>query len=132
MTEPTAPLVLLVDDEVLIHDLVAEALAEAGYAVVAAHDGAAAIRLVESTPDLRAVITDINLGRGPTGWDVAVRARELDGKVAVVYVSGGSPQEWPVHGVPNSVMITKPFAPAQVVTAVSALINAATTQGLAP
>jgi hypothetical protein len=43
----------------------------------------------------------------------------------LMYVSGGSPQAWASDGVPNSIMITKPFAPAQVVTAISGLINAA-------
>jgi len=43
----------------------------------------------------------------------------------VVYVSGGNPQDWASLGVPGSTMITKPFAPAQIVTAVSALLNAA-------
>jgi hypothetical protein len=32
-------------------------------------------------------------------------------------------------GVPNSVLITKPFAPAQVLTAVSQLLNAGNTPG---
>ena len=125
MSDQAAPLVLLVDDEVLIHDLVAEALVEAGYAVAPAHDGDAALALVETSDGLRGLITDINLGSGPNGWEVAKRARQLYPQVAVVYVSGGNPQEWVSEGVPNSAMITKPFAPAQVVTAISSLINAA-------
>lgn len=125
MSEQAAPLVLLVDDEVLIHDLIAEALGEAGYQVTAADDGASALERVEGSVALRGLITDINLGRGPTGWDVAKRARQLHPQIAIVYVSGGNPQDWVSEGVPNSIMITKPFAPAQVVTAISSLINAA-------
>lgn len=125
MNDQTAPLVLLVDDEVLIHDLVEEALLEAGYRVESAHDGGAALELVETRTDPRALITDINLGRGPKGWDIARRARQLHPQIAIVYVSGGNPQDWAAEGVPNSMMITKPFAPAQLVTAVSSLLNAA-------
>jgi CheY-like chemotaxis protein len=126
MNDQAAPLVLLVDDEVLIHDLVEEALLDAGYRIASAHDGETALQLVESSEDLRAVITDIDLGRGPKGWDVAKRARQLHPQIAVVYVSGGNPQDWASEGVPNSVMVTKPFAPAQLVTAVSNLMNATT------
>ena len=41
----------------------------------------------------------------------------------VVYMSGNSEHEWSSKGVPNSIMITKPFAAAQLVTAVATLIT---------
>ncbi len=43
----------------------------------------------------------------------------------MVFVSGGSQHEWTSKGVPESIMISKQFAPAQVVVAVTTLINAA-------
>jgi hypothetical protein len=39
-------------------------------------------------------------------------------------VSGDSAEDWGSKGVPNSIMLAKPFAPAQLVTAVSQLLNA--------
>jgi len=42
----------------------------------------------------------------------------------VVYLSGDSEADWTARGVPQSVFIAKPFAPAQVVTAISTLLNA--------
>jgi len=45
----------------------------------------------------------------------------------VVYVTGGEGHDWSSLGVPNSVLITKPFAPAQVLTAVSQLLNVGST-----
>jgi hypothetical protein len=39
----------------------------------------------------------------------------------VVYMSGDSAEDW---GSKNSIMLAKPFAPAQLVTAVSQLLNA--------
>lgn len=41
----------------------------------------------------------------------------------VVYISGDSAHEWPVKGVPKSVMVPKPFAVAQIITAVPILLN---------
>jgi hypothetical protein len=40
-------------------------------------------------------------------------------------MSGDSAAGWASNGVPDSVMLPKPFAPAQLVTAVSALITQA-------
>ena len=41
-------------------------------------------------------------------------------------MSGDSAADWASAGVPNSIMLTKPFAPAQLVTAVSQLLNRGT------
>jgi hypothetical protein len=51
------------------------------------------------------------------------RARELDPDITVVYMTGDSAADWSSKGVPNSVLITKPFAPVQIVTAISQLLN---------
>jgi hypothetical protein len=39
-------------------------------------------------------------------------------------MSGDSSDDWGSKGVPNSIMLEKPFAPAQLVIAVSQLLNA--------
>jgi len=41
-------------------------------------------------------------------------------------MTGDSADEWASKGVPNSILITKPFAPVQLVTAVSRLLNSGT------
>ena len=74
---------------------------------------------------IRALVTDIDLGTQVTGWDVARRARELQADIPVVYMTGGSADEWSANGVPNSILIAKPFVPTQIVVAVSPLLNAA-------
>ena len=71
-----------------------------------------------------ALITDIRLGTGPDGWDLARHARELNARLPIVYMSGDSSQGHSARGVPDSLMIQKPFAPAQIVTAISTLLNA--------
>ena len=38
-------------------------------------------------------------------------------------MSGDSADQWPSKGVPKSVMISKPFVLAQVVTALATLLN---------
>lgn len=122
-SEASAPLLLYVEDELIIQDMVESALREAGYEVLIASHGTQALDLLgTSNGSLRGLVTDIDLGIGPDGWDVACKARELTGGLPVVYVSGASEGEWTSRGVPNSLMIAKPFAPAQIVVAISSLL----------
>jgi CheY-like chemotaxis protein len=125
----TPLVVFVVEDEVLIQGLLVDPLEDAGYRVIVASSGPEAIKLLDGqeAASIRALVTDINLGRtSPSGWEVARKAREVHPEIPVVYVTGDSAHQWPSQGVPNSLLITKPFAPAQIVTAVSQLINQAT------
>ena len=125
MTDPEKPLLLYVEDEVLIRIAVIDGLEEAGYSVAVAKSGAQALSLLaEHNAELRGLVTDINLGSGIDGWEVARTAREAIGGLPVVYVSAASQEEWTSRGVPGSVMIAKPFATAQVVVAISSLMTA--------
>jgi DNA-binding response OmpR family regulator len=120
---------LLVEDEALVRETLAEALRDAGFEVVCASNGEDAMKaLKEGAAGFSAVITDIRLGAGPDGWDVGRRARELAADLPVVYMSGDSTQDWSSRGVPNSVVAAKPFVPAQILTAVTMLMNEAATR----
>jgi two-component system cell cycle response regulator CpdR len=57
---------------------------------------------------------------------VARRAREINPATPVIYMTGTHGEEWASKGVPNSILLAKPFAPAQIVTAISQLLNAGT------
>ncbi|MEN3285704.1 MAG: hypothetical protein V7634_4 [Bradyrhizobium sp.] len=118
--------VLIVEDEPVIQDMVGEALSDGGFGTEMAASGDAAVTLLqENRGKYRALITDIHLGGKSMGWDVAKRARELNQEIPVVYMTGAGADKWRSHGVPKSLLLNKPFAPAQVVTAVSQLLNEA-------
>lgn len=53
------------------------------------------------------------------------RGRELVSGIPVIYMSGDSAHEWSANGVPESVMLQKPFVIAQLITAVTHLLNLA-------
>lgn len=114
---------LLVEDENLTMMMAEEALQSGGYAVIAAATGAEAMGHLDSD-DLRisGVITDIGLGSGPNGWDVAHHARRLHPNMPIIYTTSENIGEWPIQGVPTSVLLQKPYASAQLVTAISALL----------
>jgi DNA-binding response OmpR family regulator len=120
-----AAMLLYVEDELITQACVADTLREAGFAVTIASGGAEALELlVSATGSFRGLVTDIDLGTGPDGWEIARRARELIDTIPVVYVSGASQHDWTSKGVPASIIIAKPCAPVQIVVAVSALLNA--------
>ena len=119
------PLLLLVEDEPLIRTALASTLEKGGYALLEAENGAQAISLLEKHANITGLITDIRLGSGPSGWEVARHARHLLPQLPVVYMTGDSAVDWSADGVPNSILVQKPFADAQVTTAISTLLNAA-------
>lgn len=117
-------LILVVEDEMLLQALFEETLKDGGYDVKVVSTGEDAIKLLDADePKYRALVTDVNLGRKVDGWDVARRAREINADVPVVYITCHGAADWASRGVPNSIVLTKPFAPAQLITAVSQLIN---------
>jgi DNA-binding response OmpR family regulator len=120
------PVILVIEDDQLIQGVVEEALREGGFEIAIASSGENAVKMLEASDGkYRALVTDVNLGRDRMdGWEVAKRAREIDPAFPVVYMSGDSADDWGSKGVPNSIMLEKPFAPAQLVTAVSQLLNA--------
>jgi len=120
------PVILVAEDDQLIHNIVEDALAEGGFEIALATTGEEAVTLLKGNhSEYRALVTDIHLAGKLSGWDVARAAREIDPAFPVVYMTGAAADEWASQGVPNSILLAKPFAPAQLVTAVASLMNSA-------
>ena len=119
------PIVLIVEDDALVQSIVEDALTEGGFGTAIAQSGEEAVTLLRGkVANYRALVTDINLTGSMSGWEVAKQAREIDPTFPVVYMTGAAANDWASHGVPNSILLEKPFAPAQLVTALSQLLNA--------
>lgn len=117
-------LLLLVEDEPMILVSAEDALVSGGYTVVTALNGQEAMaRLEEQSEEFAGLITDIRLALDIDGWEVARKAREMNGRIAVVYMTGDSAADWTSQGVPKSLILQKPFADAQLVTAISTLLT---------
>jgi DNA-binding response OmpR family regulator len=122
--------VLVVDDDTSIQSIVEETLSDGGYSPTLASTGEEAALLLNVNM-YRAIVIDISFGRDRVrGWSIARRARAFDPFLPVIYITGGSADDWAVEGVPNSILLTKPFAPTQLVTAVSQLLNVGPTGGI--
>jgi len=122
------PLVLLVEDEPLVLLVAQDALEAGGYPVLPTQLGSEAMAVLETRfGELSGLVTDIRLPGGLDGWEVARRARELKADLPIVYTTADSAADWPANGVPNSVVVQKPYAGAQLLTAISTLMTTADT-----
>jgi DNA-binding response OmpR family regulator len=122
--DQTVPIVLVIEDDDSIQTVVEDALSDAGFEPAIAPSGEEAVTLLKGMKNTyRALVTDITLRGKIDGWEVAHQARQIDPEFPIVYISGKSAAEWPSKGVPNSIMLPKPFAPAQLVTAIANLLN---------
>jgi DNA-binding response OmpR family regulator len=119
-------ILLLVEDDKTLQTLLESALQDEGFEVVIAGNGTKALaKLNADKAQFKGLITDIRLGAGPNGWDIGHRAREVFSGIPVVYMSGDSGHEWSANGVPESIMLQKPFVMGQLITAITTLLNQA-------
>src|SRR3978361_831717 len=118
---------LLVEDDLALRETLGDALDDIGFEVVVACSGAQALGVLDAgAAEFKEVVTDIDLGAGPDGWDVGRRAREHVGDMPVIYISGddNNNREWRSKGVVNSVFIAKPFTHARMVMTLMMLLDA--------
>ncbi len=121
------PSVLVIEDEYLLQADLEKVLTEAGFAIEILSSGEEALTLfMGGAVTCSALITDVRLRGRMSGWEAAKRIREKDPAFPIIYVTGAPAEEWAANGVPNSVLISKPFAVAQLVTALSNLLNIST------
>jgi DNA-binding response OmpR family regulator len=122
--------VLVVEDEALICSFIEDALFEGGFETCSVSSGEAALSTFRDGRErCRALLTDVNLGSGISGWELARQIREITPGFPVVYMTSASAPDWKSQGVDGSVLIEKPFAPAQLAGAVSQLLDTGTSPG---
>jgi two-component system alkaline phosphatase synthesis response regulator PhoP len=117
--------ILVADDESHILSVVSLKLRNAGYDVITARDGAEGLRAArEERPDL--IITDYHMPN-LSGLEMCQQLRgEGNNTPALMLSARGydlSPEELHAGGIRQ--MITKPFSPRQLLTAVNEMLNAA-------
>jgi DNA-binding response OmpR family regulator len=123
--------VLVADDDADLRDLIAFSLAQAGYLVIKASDGPAALhRFEEELPDL--ALLDINMP-GLSGFQVceAIRARS---RVPVMMLTVRGEEEDLVRalGLGADDYLTKPFSPRTLLARIKALLRRAGMESAAP
>lgn len=114
--------VLLVEDDLALSDVVSFTLRRAGYEVLTAYDGLAALAVFESAaPDL--VLLDLNLPR-LDGLGVCRRVRAA-GETPIIILSVRGEDEAVVRGLEMGAddYMVKPFSPTQLVARIRAVMR---------
>jgi DNA-binding response OmpR family regulator len=114
--------ILLVEDEFLIAEWVAQALSEQGFAVHAVSDARAALRHLAAAP-VDALFTDVNLPGGMDGAALARHARELVPDLPVVYASARFAALGIGERVPGALFVPKPYEPNEVGRLLASLVE---------
>jgi CheY-like chemotaxis protein len=113
---------LLVEDEWLVREEIADALRAGGWSVLEAASGENALTYLRTGQHVDVVITDIQLAGELTGWDVAEGFRAARPVIPVIYASGNSHEN--PRKVQGSVFFNKPYCTSELIEACSRLCPA--------
>ncbi|KTF36840.1 hybrid sensor histidine kinase/response regulator [Xanthomonas vesicatoria] len=80
--------ILLVEDETAIRILISEVLTEAGYRVIEASEGSAAVERLRSLEPIDVLVTDVGLTGALNGRQVADAGRQYRPSLPVLFVTG--------------------------------------------
>ena len=124
---PSPPLVLLVDEDARSARLLARLLREDGYAVEVERNGASALRRLDATPTLDAVI--VTDDRMPFADGLAVvRASKTRDAAIPVFIVTAYPELFDDAALPRSQVFTKPLFYAALTAALGIATQSASSQ----
>ncbi|MGC3959146.1 MAG: response regulator [Verrucomicrobiota bacterium] len=120
--------VLIVEDDAEVRRLSVEILAECGYQVQEACDGAAALKLINASSSFDLMITDVIMPR-MSGRELFGKVKDIIPNTRVLFMSGYTDDALAQHGVlePGLWFIEKPFSPARLARKVREVLDAAAT-----
>jgi two-component system, response regulator PdtaR len=111
--------VLVVEDEAIIRDMVAEELEDAGFSVVIAMNADHAISILEHRLDILPVFTDIDMPGSMDGLKLAAAVRDRPPIHIIITTGKARPLEIPA----NALFIPKPYLGNNLVTAMKTFEN---------
>jgi len=117
-------LVLVVEDDASVRRLCVRSLTTLGYRTLQAATGPEALRVLEASPDVDLVLTDIVMPDGMSGKQLADEIARRWPEVCLVYMSGYTAHMLDeVDDSPSRQLLTKPFTIAQLGTALRSALN---------
>jgi len=118
----TGKTILVIEDDAIIRELISDTLADSGLQPLTAPDGQAGLALLQATPDIGLLVTDIRLP-GINGHQVAAAAQALHPDIKILFISGLGARDDSPTLPPNAVMMTKPFTLQDLATRIAGLLN---------
>jgi CheY-like chemotaxis protein len=116
--------VLVVEDEVLVRDILVEALTSCGHDVCETSTGDDAAILIENPPKtFTLLITDIHMPGQRDGIDVAHLLRQHHPSLPIIYTTGRSDALAAIGPLgPRDAVVLKPYTPSQIMDVVRQLL----------
>lgn len=117
--------ILVVEDDADVRKSVVGLLRSLGYATIAAADAESALRLLEETPDVALLFSDLILPRGGRGVDIARWARSRRPGLKVLFTTGHSDEAVARDGRldDGADLIQKPYRKADLARKVAAALG---------
>jgi two-component system NtrC family sensor kinase len=118
--------VLLVEDDQEVQRFASETLRDLGYTVHTASEGAAALKLLASEPNITLLFTDVILPNGMNGRQLADEARRRQPTLRVLYATGYTRNAIIHHGRLDAdvELLTKPFSAEALARKVRQILDA--------
>jgi len=119
--------VLVVDDEPTVRMLVTEVLEDLGHTALAAADGPAGLRVLQSDTRIDLLISDVGLPGGMNGRQLADAGRVLRPGLKVLFITGYAENAAIGNGhlEPGMHVLTKPFAMEALASRIKAILEQA-------
>ena len=119
--EISQPIVLVVEDNSVVRVIIADFLESAGFVVIQAVDGAAALVVLASGADFNVLFSDVQMPGPIDGVGVAMRIRAERPDMPIVLTSGhGPPESLPAGGR----FVSKPYDNRKVVNLLHEMVAA--------
>jgi CheY-like chemotaxis protein len=103
--------ILVVEDDEEIRRHAESELTELGYHVLSARDGPEAIEIIQATPDIDLLFTDVIMPGGMNGRQLAEAATRLQPQLKILYTSGFAEEVFvqPGRKEPTLSLLQKPY-----------------------
>jgi DNA-binding NtrC family response regulator len=100
---------ILLEDDALIRACTEDALAAAGFEVLAAMSAEEALALLAETSDVLGMVIDVRLSAPPDGWVVARQARRMHPAIEIIYTTTAGRSAYESNAVDRSIFLEKPY-----------------------
>lgn len=119
--------VLIVEDDAAVRKLVVSLIRSLGYEVIESMDANSALELIDATPKIDLMFTDVILGKGMNGVDLGREAMKRRQDIKVLYTSGYAESaifddRWRREGIE---LINKPYRKAELAKKLSETLSEA-------
>ena len=118
------PIILVVDDEPIVADTLADILTRSGYAAITAYDGESALETAALIPPDLLIANDVS--HPVSSVDLAIAVKSESPECKIILLSGQQSTaklKWAESGGARLTLLSKPVRPADLLSKVTSALN---------